>query len=404
MFDSLKSKVPRLGTGWYWPLVLLALPACFLDSTGLGTLPEFDPGDLPIADAIMCDIQMPDTPQCATQEQIDLGVRLEDAAIALTSGQHGFALDFASPAAQSCPLGALVIPFQGDFPNGLALCLNCGQQLGPSSTYVDANAACVAKCIDLMNESEIPPPGGATTYCQSNAHVSTNFPLHSCFEGACSDGGTFDLNYPDPRRNAEPIVWNDTAGTSAVGNNLTRAAAEDLSTGNPPGFNAGGWSGQPITKGSAFVDFEAGASNLDAILGVSFVSCVDPQTCPDTDPSATDIDYGIVLHNDGNVYVIEGGGVVGGVPPAPGGTPFTPFGTYTQGDIFRIRVIDNLDGMAVIQYATVPNACIPGQPCPDVVFYTSSTLSKYPLRVDASIRKPNSTLQNVTIVRIQEQQ
>jgi hypothetical protein len=290
----------------------------------------------------------------------------------------------------------MVIPFEGDFPNGLAVCLNCGQQLGPSSTYVDANAACVAKCIDIMNASEIPPPGGAETFCQSNASVSTNFPLHSCFEGACSDGGTFDLNFPDPRRSAEPIVWNDTAGTTAFGNNLTRVAAEDLTTGTPPGFNAGGWSGQPITKGSAFVDFEAGASSLDAILGVSFVSCQDPQTCPDGDASAQDISYGIVLHNDGNVYVIEDGGVIG--------DPFTVFGTYTQGDIFRIRVIDHLDGMATIEYATVPNACIPGQPCPDNVFYTSSTLSKYPLRVDASIRKQNSTLQNVTIVRIQEQQ
>jgi hypothetical protein len=393
MFDSLKSKVARLGIGWYWPLVLLALPACFLDATGLGTLPEFDPGQVPLADAIMCDIRTAEDPRCASQEEIDMGVRLEDAAIALTSGQHGFALDFASAEAQSCPLGAMVVPFHGDFPNGLALCLNCGQQLGPSSTYVDANAACVAKCKDLMNNSEIPAPGGIDAFCASNAHVSTNFPLHSCFEGACSDGGTFDLNYPDPRRNAELIMWNDTAGTSAAGNNLTRTAAEDSSTGTPPGFNAGAWSGQPITSGSAFVDFEAGAPNLDAILGVSFVSCVDPQTCPDSDASAADIDYGITLHADGNFYVIEKG-----VPIA------TPFGTYSQNDIFRIRVIDQLDGNALIEYATVPNACIPGQPCPDNVFHTSSTLSKYPLRVDASIRKQNSTLQNVTIVRIQEQQ
>ena len=394
MFDSLKSKVRRLGAGWYWALVLLVLPGCFLDATGLPQQHEFDPGDLPHGDAIMCDIRSAEQPHCASQTEIDLGVRLENAAIALATGQQGLALDFASPAAQSCPLGAMVIPFQGDFPNGQAVCLNCGQQLGPSATYVDVTAACVAKCIDIIHfESEFTPPEGAETFCQSNATASTNFPLHSCYEGACT-AGPFDLNFPDPRRSAEPIIWNDFDGTSAVGNNLKRDAAEDLNTGTPPGFNAGARSDQAITKGSAYVDFEAGASNLDAILGLSFVDCAaTPQTCPDGDPSAADIDFGLTLHADGNVYVIEKG------VPNP-----TPVDTYTQGKIFRIRVIDNLDGMATIEFATVPNACIPGQPCPDSFYATASTVSKYPLRVDASIRKQNSILQNVTIVHIKEQQ
>ena len=59
MRDFLKSGGRWLGAGWYWPLVLLALPACAFQTGGLGNPYAFEPGTPPLTGAVMCDIPKP---------------------------------------------------------------------------------------------------------------------------------------------------------------------------------------------------------------------------------------------------------------------------------------------------------------------------------------------------------
>jgi len=62
MREFLKSTSRRLPAGWFWPVILLALPNC----AGLVGIDDWrpssgDPGDVPLTWAIMCDIpQNPD--------------------------------------------------------------------------------------------------------------------------------------------------------------------------------------------------------------------------------------------------------------------------------------------------------------------------------------------------------
>src|SRR5215831_8298856 len=183
MLDTLKSKVRRLGAGWYWPLVLLALPNCFLDASGIGPDHAFDPGDPPQTGAVMCQIPVPSDWECVPQGEDPMGVRLEDAATALYFGEKSiFALDFSPDKTAVCPGGQPQRrQFNGFFPDGVVVCLNCDQQVGPAKTYADNNAVCVAKCKDLINFGEdTAPPEGTDAFCEANAHVATNMPLHFC--------------------------------------------------------------------------------------------------------------------------------------------------------------------------------------------------------------------------------
>src|SRR5262249_14729103 len=144
MRDLMTSMLHRLRTGWFWPLVLLALPNCTFQVGGLGPLPNLNPGPLPHTSAIMCDIEkFQGTPRrCATAADLANGIRLEDAAVALVSGQRAnVGLDFSAAAAAHCGAGnAEAIDFQGSFPDGFAVCLNCGAAI--PAFHADATAVC----------------------------------------------------------------------------------------------------------------------------------------------------------------------------------------------------------------------------------------------------------------------
>src|SRR5712691_1146953 len=87
MRDSLKLSLRRVRVGRFWPLVLLALPNCSFEVGGLGPLPHLSTGPLPHANAVMCDIEKFEGRHCASAEELATGIRLNEAALALTSGQ-----------------------------------------------------------------------------------------------------------------------------------------------------------------------------------------------------------------------------------------------------------------------------------------------------------------------------
>ena len=145
-----------------------------------------------------------------------------------------------------------------------------------------------------------------------------------------------------------------------------------------------------------YVEFEGSENNLTHVAGLAQVSGSCPFPCTDSDPGIADLNFGLALNIDGRVYVLEGGAIV------PGPDVNNSFGTYTAGERFRVKLKDNLDGTAVVTYARIVGACVPGNPCNETVFFThAGPAAVYPLRVDTSFREQNATLANVNIVRIQ---
>ena len=393
MRDVLKSSGRWLCAGWYVPLILLALPACGLDSSGLPNSNAFDPGTGDLSSAVMCDIPKPTlegTSECADATDVGIGISLNKAAVALADGTHGsLGLDFSAEAQTACNGFPRKINFFGPFPDGTAVCLNCAQQI--PAKFSGPQAVCIAKCKDLVFQTADMSQTQIDAFCQANARVATNFAGNICFSGACSQAGNPLPNFNDPRRAAEPVKWIDLIGASMSGNTLTRTAP---TTGpDVADFNAGGASEQLITKGDAWVEFEANNTNLSQVLGVR-ASCNDPGNCPDTDPSLSDIGFSIILNTDGFVYVIESD---------PQVTVIGPFGQYTAGERYRIHISDNTDGTATISYSRVIGSCTPGTPCNETTLSQQQAVAKpkYPLRIDASFREQNATVANVTVMRIQ---
>jgi hypothetical protein len=396
MRDFLKSTGRWLRAACFWPLVLLALPNCTLDFDSVGPQPEelFDPGPSPASSAIMCEIPLRDLErvgECATQQDVDEGISFSEAATALAEGRSNpVALDWRPDALAACGGMPMRKQFEGTFPDGLTVCLNCGTQI--PAVYASPTDACIAKCKDLNSvEGEGTPETDA--FCEANARTAVNYDQNICYDGACTAGGNPDLAFFDPRKHQEKVVWIDASPGilifGADNNSLQRTAP---TTG--PGeidFNEGAGSAQTIVEGDGWVEFAALQNGVSHVIGLR-ESCEDPISCPDTDFGLGGIGFAISLNNDDNVYVIESGSplVVAG-----------PFGnTYTPGERFRVRATDNHDGTATISYSRLTAACVEGTVCAEDVFHTHVGPSpSYPLRVDATFREVNATLENVTLVR-----
>jgi hypothetical protein len=394
MRDFLKSSGRWLRAGWYLPLILLALPACGLDASGIPNPDAFDPGTGDLSSAVMCDIPKPPeegVSDCADSTDVGVGMSLGKAAVSLADGSHStLGLDFSADALNACNGFPRKVNFFGSFPEGSTVCLNCAQLI--PAKFSGPQAVCVAKCKELVHNTFELPEDQIASFCQANARVATNFTGNICFSNACSNAGNPLPNFADPRRNAEPVKWTDLVGSSASQNTLTRTAP----TTGPAvtDFNAGGASEQLITTGDAWVEFEANNTNLSQVLGVR-ESCKDITVCPDGDPSLNDIGFSIILNSDGFVYVIESNPTV---------TVLGPFGQYTAGERYRIHIAENTDGSgtATISYTRVVGSCAPGTVCNESILTThAGTGPKYPLRIDASFREQNATLANVTVMRIQ---
>ena len=390
MRDLVTLNLRRLKTGWFWPLVLLALPNCALERNGL---PNLDPGPSP-QDAIMCDIekfQGVGGRRCASAQDIVNGIELESAAVALVTGQQKtIGLDFSAAAFKHCGDGnPEAIDFQGLFPDGLAVCVNCGH-----STPADPAGVCVAQCEDMIDLGEI-QPNDPTTFCKQNARPSTNFLQFGCFAGACP-GGVFDLSFKDPRRDAEKVIWDDAVNVMVNGNSLTKNA------GNNANFDAGAVSDQFIFNGDGYVEFEAAELGKTHVAGLQLVpaGCTKPADCPDMVQDYKDISFAISLNANNEYYIFESGNMVMGSFDMTGA-----WGMYAANQRFRVTVTDKHDGTYDVVYAYIDpmNPCNPGQKCNPQQIHTHNVPATYPLRVDTSFRELNATLANVTIVRIQPQ-
>ena len=397
MRDFLKSSGRRLGAGWYWPLVLLALPACAFHTNGLPNPNAFDPGQGDLTGLIMCDIPKPNPDgipnYCANQMDLtsNIGMTLGHAAVALyENDKKNTAFDNSPGALAACGNNLpRRIDFYGPYPDGYPVCLNCTQQV--PSKYPTPNAVCVAKCKELISMDQSLGPDQIDMYCEGNAHVSTNFAKYMCFKDGCTPGGSPTPNFSDPRRASEDVDWTDLIGAAPIdtGNSLQRMAG---TTGTAiTDFNAGGASKELITTGDAWVEFEANDNTLSQALGVH-ESCDDISMCPDMDASLN-VGFGILLNSDKNVYIVEGGAVIG-----------VSQGTYNAHDRFRVKVVDNGDKTATISYWRITGPCMPGTTmCQENMFAQHMGASpKYPLRIDTSFRELNATAAKVTLMRIQQ--
>lgn len=418
MRSVLKTSGRRWNLGWLLPLVLLALPNCTLSGGPFDpdpNAPNFSPGENPTS-AIMCEIPVPvgeGEDECATDEEMMVGIPMEAAATALATSQNNpIMLDFSDAAQEACGEGrARKKEFYGTWPDGLRVCLNCG--LIPN-IYASPAQVCVEKCKDLLEADELLSDFSGShealnAFCVANAKVAINVePGTVCYDGACQEDGMPNSAWVDPRRSPEPVKWVDHIGTTDNGgtNDLERSAP--TTGGATEDFNAGAASAQTTSTkhGDGWVEFSAAAdaagnaTDKVHVLGLreSFdgggQKCFDVINCPDTDPHIETVGFAIDLNSDGRVYVLEPDPT--GVQPFLVNGPFDP--PYTEGERFRVKFTDNRDGTAAISYARID--CSSGTCVENVFLQTSGNFPKYPLRVDTTFREQGAKIDNVTIVRI----
>ncbi len=357
-------------TGWLVPLVYLALPNCSF---------EGQTADPPLRNGIYCDIENPVARRCATQADLDMGIRLSEAALALVKGETSHLVIDDSPAARAlCPGNEpQVVEYASDFPKGIPVCLNCGNSVGPGLTFENEQAACVSKCVELFP--------GEDAFCADHARLSTNANspcADPAFQTACTDGGMEDVAFVDPRKVPEPVVWRDLtlAAPAGTGNSLEKTG---VGTG---GFDAGGASVQTIAKGDGYVEFTAAQIDTARAAGLSVGDGADG------DPTLDGIGFAVRLSPARDVFIHESG------VEQVSGNPNNVFATYASGDRIRVTFTDNFDNTATIAYFLIPAAC-QGPLCGGMPLRTAGPAA-YPLRVDASLRTPGAVLDDVRVVRI----
>jgi hypothetical protein len=397
MRKSLTSSRRWSSDGWFWGLVLLALPGCTFNVSGLGV------ASVTKTTAVFCDIEKPVSMtlppvvdrHCASDDEIANGVRLAGAAVALNDGDtNPTGLDYSPAKVTACFGRPEAVIFQGVFPEGQTVCVDPAD-IGPSATFADATALCAVRCQnsfgavseDYSMVPADPPDPSVIAYCAIHSRVSTNVPP-SGFANQCSAAGLLldSFAMADPRRVPEPVNWVNAIGVTPTGGTLTRTTVAGTL------FDAGAASSQFIRHGDGFVEFEVSETNKARICGLTTVPAGDP---PDTDPGYTAMGFAIDLYSDSQIYLFENGEKV-----LVGANPDTSFGPYASGQRFRVTVKDNFDGTATIIYSRLTGPCTPGTACPQDLIRTAGPAS-YPFRVDSSFVEQGGTLTNVALVRIQ---
>jgi hypothetical protein len=401
MGKSLKAALYRLRHGWYWAVALLLLPSCTWPT---GYRENRVRGAMPRDAAVFCDIPKLQPRECATPEQEATGLRLEEAAVALNDGRTaGWALDYSEDARNRCPLRAPeVVVFEGGFPEGLPVCLNCTGVVG-TPEVPNVTEVCRQQCYDFQGVTTgsgrivptVPPSAATVTFCNANAVPSTNFPRDRCYDGVCSPAGAPLSSFIDPRRTAEPAKWSDLIGTTAEGtdrNDVRRATTTTLE------YDAGAVSDvtQWIEKGDGFVEFSTDRTDQARVIGFDNIPATCPAPCTDREPNFRgNLDAGLLLNFDGLIYIIENGSLVMG--PDMNGS----FGPYAANERFRIYVRDNANRTAQVSYLRLPaGGCTPGTRCGAVPIDPRTTVVAFPLRVDVSLREIDARLTNVLLVRV----
>ena len=93
-------------------------------------------------DVLFCDIVRPAGRRCATADDLQTGIRLAAAAEALISGQtSSIGLDDSPAALTRCMGQPEAIEFEGPFPYGTGICLDCA-----AAPATDPIAVCVDRC------------------------------------------------------------------------------------------------------------------------------------------------------------------------------------------------------------------------------------------------------------------
>jgi hypothetical protein len=126
------------------------------------------------------------------------------------------------------------------------------------------------------------------------------------------------------------------------------------------GWNAGAVSARQVFWADGFVQFSAQETDKRRAAGLS---------CGDTDQSAADIDFALVLNADATVEVQEGG-VSRGI-----------FGSYVTGDRFRVEVRDG-----AVSYSQN-----------GLLLYSSGVPPTYPLLADTALYDTGATLGDVVM-------
>ena len=158
---------------------------------------------------------------------------------------------------------------------------------------------------------------------------------------------------PSPTIDAQNVVWTNTVGATATGNNLTR------------GNGAAGWTAAAsstvgIALAGGYIQFAAAETNTDRMCGLSV-------NIFETD--YTGIRYAVYLASDGSFQVFEGGAKRGS------------FGAYSTGDVFTVSVAAN--GVTYSRNGSI--------------FYTSLVAPTQTLFGDASLYSPGATIGNAII-------
>ena len=390
-----------LKTGGFWVAVLLLLPNCTVDRSGLLSV-NFRRGELPRESAIFCDIEKP-VRRCAATlepEERDTAIRLSEAATALAEGRSNpIGLDDSAEALARCGGEPEAVFFEGPFPQGLPVCINC-DIIGPGADrFATITLACQARCYDFYSGTleehvtredgthvpRVPPSDDVRSFCDARARASTNTSNATCVAGAC-ESSSLRMDFADPRRIAEPVAWADLIGVVPEGvdaNDLRRTAATGVV------FDAGAVSSQWIARGDAWVEFSARLGQSQ-VVGLSEVPSGCAAPCPDTNPSDTSITFGLMVVYEGSLFVTES--AVGLLPG--------PLGTSVEGERFRVRIRDNGDGTASVRYVKLVGPCMPGTPCNEMLLHPSARVARYPLRVDSSLFHEGATITDARLVRI----
>jgi hypothetical protein len=388
MRNYFAARLRWLRVNWFWPLALLAVPACGL-STDVPRIPtNVEPGERPWKGVAFCDIEV--ERHCASSTEIGEGLFLTAGARALVAGVHNtLGIDFSAAATARCGGGPEAVTFKDPFPDGTPVCLNCADTEGFDPVL------CIEECEDLTDPGVVPPNPVVAANCANRARYSINATTPTfCFEDACTDDGFLLDTFISPRRSPEPVNdWQNTKEVTLSGPDSNTVTKKNTGT-NAFDAGAASFSTRHLAGGDGYVEFTAQGLST-RMVGLSAGD-------DDTSSDYTTIDYGLDLFKDGCVFVFEKGTQIKGpietcsVPDA--------FESYASGDKFRITVIDNSDGTATISYMKVNAACETTLNCP--AFYTSTVPVPYgiddPLRLDLSFHDDGAVVQDIVVVRIRQ--
>jgi alpha-tubulin suppressor-like RCC1 family protein len=148
-------------------------------------------------------------------------------------------------------------------------------------------------------------------------------------------------------------TWTRDVGVAVSGSSLRKTGAA--------GWTSGAVSANTLEAGDGAMEFTATETNTTRVAGLSD---------GDLNQSWQDITYGIELHDDATVEVVEAGTSRGTV------------GSYAAGDRFRVDVVSG-----VVTYARNGS-----------VFYISALAPSYPMVVDTALYSVGATLTDVVLI------